>query len=67
MRVLAALILGAAVGLGAVAALVHDQSAVTPAPVKALFGNVVPYSPQGQYASAPSPSATTPYNYGSGG
>jgi hypothetical protein len=58
MRFLAAVVIGAILGTGAVLALVHGNSAVNPAPVKAVFQNLTPYKP---------PPTRSQYNYGSGG
>ena len=55
MRFLAAIVIGVIAGTGAVVALVHDQSALTPAPVRAVFSNITPYKPTGQYGTAASP------------
>lgn len=59
MRFLAAVLIGVLLGTGAVVALVHDNGAVGPAPVRGVFQNLVPYKPP--------PPTRTQYNYGSGG
>lgn len=59
MRFLAAVAIGVLLGAGAVLALVHDNSAVEPAPVRALFQNLTPYQPP--------PPTRSQYTYGSGG
>lgn len=58
MRFLAAVVLGAVLGAGAVLAVVHDYSAPQPTPTRAVFHNLSPYKP---------PPTRSQYNFGSGG
>jgi hypothetical protein len=68
MRFLSAVVIGVLLGAGTVLALAHDNSAVEPAPMRAMFQNLAPYKPPPLPSPpAPAPSTRSQFNYGSGG